>query len=75
MKTLTVLEYWTLYQTSFPRVFSLAAKYLTMLATSAEAERAFSIAKHMHAERRCAMTPSRFSSLLFYKFNDLSLRR
>eukprot|EP00042_Codosiga_hollandica_P019951 m.63020 g.63020 ORF g.63020 m.63020 type:complete len:535 (-) comp49610_c0_seq2:97-1701(-) len=58
MKTLTVLEYWTLYQTSFPRVFSLAAKYLTMLATSAEAERAFSIAKHMHAERRCAMTPS-----------------
>eukprot|EP00042_Codosiga_hollandica_P015432 m.36752 g.36752 ORF g.36752 m.36752 type:complete len:622 (+) comp44824_c0_seq1:407-2272(+) len=70
---LSVLEYWQIYGPTFPKVFRLAKRYITMLPTSAEAELAFSVSKYLHQDRRCSMTNRRFSTLCFFKFNDPEL--
>eukprot|EP00042_Codosiga_hollandica_P056643 m.820826 g.820826 ORF g.820826 m.820826 type:complete len:258 (+) comp59395_c0_seq46:6164-6937(+) len=72
---LSVLDYWSQYFVKFPLVFQLARRYLSMLPSSAEAERAFSVAKFLHQDRRCAMTDRRFAELCFVKFNEPTLVR
>ncbi|KAK0153618.1 Zinc finger BED domain-containing protein 1 [Merluccius polli] len=63
------LEWWRQHEANFPRVASLAKKYLCIQATSAPSERAFSTSGNIITCRRSALKPERVNQLVFLAHN------
>lgn len=63
------LEWWRQHEANFPRVASLAKKYLCIPATSAPSERAFSTSGNIVTCRRSALKPERVDQLVFLAHN------
>lgn len=63
------LEWWRLHQVNFPRVASLARKYLCIPATSAPSERAFSTGGNIVTCNRSALKPETVDRLVFLANN------
>ncbi|XP_073344944.1 E3 SUMO-protein ligase ZBED1-like [Pagrus major] len=63
------LEWWKLHQANFPRVASLARKYLCIPATSAPSERAFSTGGNIVTCHRAALKPENVDRLVFLAKN------
>ncbi|XP_040278097.1 E3 SUMO-protein ligase ZBED1-like [Bufo bufo] len=63
------LEWWRLHQANFPRVASLAKKYLCIPATSAPSERAFSTSGNIVTCHRSALKPETVDKLVFLAKN------
>lgn len=63
------LEWWKLHQANFPRVASLARKYLCIPATSAPSERAFSTGGNIVTCHRSALKPENVDRLVFLAKN------
>lgn len=63
------LEWWRLHQANFPRVASLAKKYLCIPATSAPSERAFSTGGNIVTCHRSALKPETVDKLVFLANN------
>lgn len=63
------MEWWRQHEANFPRVASLAKKYLCIPATSAPSERAFSTSGNIVTCRRSALKPERVDQLVFLAHN------
>ncbi|KAL3976330.1 CD59 antigen [Sarotherodon galilaeus] len=63
------LDWWRLHQANFPRVASLARKYLCIPATSAPSERAFSTSGNIVTCQRSALKPETVDKLVFLANN------
>ncbi|XP_044130797.1 E3 SUMO-protein ligase ZBED1-like [Bufo gargarizans] len=63
------LEWWRLHQANFPRMASLAKKYLCIPATSAPSERAFSTSGNIVTRHRSALKPETVDKLVFLAKN------
>lgn len=65
------LEYWALNKMSFPKVYSVAKKYLAVVPTSTPSERLFSLAGNILVDHRSKLSPKHLNQLLF--LNSLNL--
>jgi len=63
------LEWWRQHEANFPRVASLAKKYLCIPATSSPSERAFSTSGNIITCRRSALKPEMVDQLVFLAHN------
>lgn len=63
------LEWWRQHEANFPRVASLAKKYLCIPATSSPSERAFSTSGNIITCRRSALKPETVDQLVFFAHN------
>uniref|UniRef100_A0A1A7WX42 HAT C-terminal dimerisation domain-containing protein n=2 Tax=Iconisemion striatum TaxID=60296 RepID=A0A1A7WX42_9TELE len=63
------LEWWQLHQANFPRVASLAKKYLSIPAMSAPSDRAFSTSGNIVKYHRYALKPETVDKLVFLANN------
>jgi hypothetical protein len=67
------LEWWKDNETKYPHLAGLAKKYLSIPASTAPSERAFSIASKILDKGRYRMKPERLCKLIFMKHNIRSL--
>jgi len=65
------LSWWKANASLFPRLARLAQKYLSIPATSAPAERIFSLAGQVVSDRRARLDPEIVDQLIFLRFNAL----
>jgi len=63
------LEWWRQHEANFPRVASLAKKYLCIPATSSPSEQAFSTSGNIITCRRSALKPEMVDQLVFLAHN------
>lgn len=63
------LEYWKVQSKRWPALASVAAQYLPVMASSAEAERNFSTAGDIVTAQRASLKPERVDQLLFLAKN------
>ena len=63
------LEYWKNSQHKFPNLAKLAAKYLSIPASSGAVERLFSVAGNIFRPNRCNLSDSNFEKLVFIRTN------
>lgn len=63
-------KYWEEHSQDFPSLSSLALKYLTIPASSAESERLFSVTSRILTEKRKSLTPERLGTLSFLAHNS-----
>ena len=59
------LKYWEAMKHSFPYIYSVARKYLSVPATSVPSERLFSKAGTIHSDKRSRLDPERLNKLVF----------
>lgn len=62
-------QYWEDRSKDFPLLTSLALKFLTIPASSAESERLFSVTSRILSEKRKSLTPERLGTLSFLAHN------
>lgn len=65
----SVLSFWRLRDERYPRLARLAAKFLSIPASSAPVERLFSVAGKVFRPERCRLTDKRFAQLMFIRCN------
>ena len=59
------LKYWEAMKHSFPNIYSVARKYLSVPATSVPSERLFSKAGIIDSDKRSRLDPERLNKLVF----------
>ena len=64
------LAYWTINESRFPHLSILAQKFLAIPATSAPAERLFSVAGKTFRPDRCCLGDATFERLVIIKSNS-----
>lgn len=64
-----VLEWWAMHQTTFPNLSVMAQQYLSVPATSASAERLFSIAGRVFSDLRQRMEDVQLEALMWARIN------
>lgn len=69
-----ILDWWENNKYSFPNLYSLTKKYLSIPATSAPCERIFSKAGEILSKKRSRLNPKNFNCLLFLMHNINKLR-
>ena len=69
-KATNPLEFWKLNEKRFPGLALLAKKYLSVQASSANAERMFSVAGHIFSVRRRCLGVLYFCNLVWLKLNE-----
>lgn len=65
----TVLEWWKVRQSAYPRLSKVAKKVFCVPATSAGSERVFSRAGFVLSDKRSNTSPDNVQDLLFYGIN------
>lgn len=71
----TLLEWWADHSDQFPHLALMARQFLSVPATSASAERLFSLAGANYSDHRKNMTDEHLADLLFAKINVFMNRR
>ena len=64
------LEFWRIHETKWPKLASMARKYLGVQATSASVERMFNISGHIFSAKRRRTSVKLFELLVFLKLNE-----
>jgi len=64
------LAWWKEHQQEYPRLSTLARRYLCITPTSVPCERVFSKGGWIVNKRRCSLSDDHISSLLFVSFNS-----
>jgi hypothetical protein len=62
-----LLNWWNDNKVSYPKLFDLAMRFLSVPATSAAIERQFSRAKKIHAPNRRSLTAPKLEAIVFLK--------
>jgi hypothetical protein len=62
-----LLDWWNAHKSSYPKLFELAIRFLSLPATSAAIERQFSKATKIHGPHRRSLTRPKLEALVFLK--------
>lgn len=68
-RTKNPLEYWQQYKQTFPEMYKLSLKYLSIPATSVPSERVFSITGQITNDRRNRLSPKNLDIIIFLNSN------